>query len=54
MQQVYYEFMLVHTNTIDVIYSGKYRHPAELLMVVDEGLLEEFQKYDYVIVVQHL
>ena len=45
--------MLVHTNTIDVIYSGKIPpNPSELLMSerVKELLLEVSLKYDYVIV----
>lgn len=45
--------MLVHHNTIDVIYSGKIPpNPAELLMSprVDELLTEVSQDYDYVIV----
>ena len=45
--------MLVHTNTIDVIYSGKIPpNPAELLMSNRfEGLFAEVSKaYDYVIV----
>jgi capsular exopolysaccharide synthesis family protein len=45
--------MLVHHNTIDVIYSGKIPpNPAELLMSsrVNELLTEVSQDYDYVIV----
>ncbi|RTE53789.1 polysaccharide biosynthesis tyrosine autokinase [Arenibacter aquaticus] len=45
--------MLVHTNTIDVIYSGKIPpNPAELLMSnrMKELLEEVSEKYDYVIV----
>ncbi|MEH6682578.1 MAG: polysaccharide biosynthesis tyrosine autokinase [Sediminicola sp.] len=45
--------MLVHTNTVDVIHSGKIPpNPAELLMSARmKGLLEEVsQMYDYVIV----
>ncbi len=45
--------LLVHTNTIDVIYSGKIPpNPSELLMSERMGsLLEEMSlKYDYVVV----
>jgi len=45
--------MLVHTNTVDVIYSGKIPpNPAELLMSnrMKELLEEVSEKYDYVIV----
>ncbi|MCM4167355.1 Tyrosine-protein kinase ptk [Arenibacter antarcticus] len=45
--------MLVHTNNIDVVYSGKIPpNPAELLMSDKlKGLFEEFsESYDYVIV----
>lgn len=45
--------MLVHTNTIDVIYSGKIPpNPSELLMSdrVEELLAEVSELYDYVIV----
>lgn len=45
--------MLVHTNTIDVIYSGKIPpNPAELLMSdrLKELLANASEKYDYVIV----
>lgn len=45
--------MLVHSNTVDVIYSGKIPpNPSELLMSQRvKGLVEEMsQKYDYVIV----
>lgn len=45
--------MLVHTNTIDVVHSGKIPpNPSELLMSSRlKGLFEEFSKtYDYVIV----
>tara|TARA_R110002153_G_scaffold203871_1_gene356783 strand:- start:393 stop:962 length:570 start_codon:yes stop_codon:yes gene_type:complete len=45
--------MLVHNNTIDVIYSGKIPpNPAELLMSskVEELLKEVSEMYDYVIV----
>lgn len=45
--------MLVHTNTIDVIYSGKIPpNPAELLMSerIKDLLREASEKYDYVIV----
>jgi capsular exopolysaccharide synthesis family protein len=45
--------MLVHTNTIDVIYSGKIPpNPSELLMSIRmKELLEEMsERYDYVVV----
>jgi len=45
--------MLVHTNTIDIIYSGKIPpNPSELLMSerMKELLLEVSLKYDYVVV----
>ncbi len=45
--------MLVHTNTIDIIYSGKVPpNPAELLMSgrMKELLFEVSEKYDYVVV----
>lgn len=45
--------MLVHTNTVDVIYSGKIPpNPSELLMSerVKQLLMEVSLKYDYVIV----